>query len=519
MPKTGNNDFPGVFLLAAVFVIAICGLIYELVAAALSSYLLGSSVTHFSLVIGVFLTAMGLGSYLTRFIRSRLIDAFVGIQIGIGLIGGLSAGILLFTFAFLDAYTLVLVLLLTVIGALVGMELPILIRILKDTAALRITVSNVLALDYAGALVASCAFPIILAPNLGLLRTSLVFGLINVIVAGVALRILWNLLSGKYYLKTAVIISAIILVSCLALSGKYTSLTEDALYQDDIILAKRTEYQRIIITRWRDDIRLYIDGNLQFSSVDEYRYHESLVHPAASAVRVLKRVLILGGGDGLAAREVLKYKNVERIDLVDIDGSMVEIFRENHLMALLSNRALSDPRVNVHIIDAEKYLRDASDYWDLIVMDLPDPNNLSVGKLYTKSFFKLVFKRLSQNGALVTQATSPFYAPEAFWCIAKTIDSVGASLIPAIDLNVIPLHVYVPSFGDWGFVIASKRRFNTDELELDDGLSLKYLDQTILPKLFVFPKDTEPNKAIDINRLNDQALVKYYQEGWRRYGP
>jgi spermidine synthase len=519
MPDPKKSGFPGVFLLAAVFVIAVCGLIYELVAAALSSYLLGASITHFSIVIGVFLTAMGLGSYLTRFLKDSLIDAFVAIQIGIGLFGGLSAAILLATFAFLDTYLPVLIILLIIIGSLVGMEIPVLIRILKDRAALRITVSNVLALDYAGALVASCAFPLILAPALGLLRTSLIFGLINIGVAGVAIRALSGFLREKWRLKAATVTCGSVLAAGLVFSGTFTSFAEDMLYQDEIILARQTNYQRLIITKWRNDIRLFIDGNLQFSTVDEHRYHEALVHPAASAVKFLKRVLILGGGDGMVAREVLKYPEIERIDLVDLDREVVEIFRDIPLLASLSNNALNHEKMRIHIRDAQRFLAESEDYWDLIIMDLPDPNNLSVGKLYTRSFFRLVFKRLSRRGAIVTQATSPFYAPEAFWCVYETMKSAGQATLGSHDPIVLPLHVYVPSFGDWGFVMASRERVAPGSLELEKGLALSYLDQRILPTLFIFPEDSLPKEESAINRLDDQALVKYYQKGWRRFGP
>ena len=279
-----NQRMPGIFLLAAVFVIATCGLVYQLIAAALSSYLLGGSITQFSIVIGVFLTAMGLGSYLTRFFNRNLPDIFVGIQIGIGLSGGLSAALLLLTFSVLPTYLPVLVTVLTVTGTLVGMEIPLLIRILRSQEALRLTVSNVLALDYVGALIASCAFPLLFVPYLGLLRTSFVFGLINVAVAGVGLRVMASMLVRRKLLAVLTGMAALILAVGLVGSGVFTSLAENLLYQDDIILVRQTPYQRIVVTRWRDDIRLFIDGKLQFSSVDEHRYHEALVHPAMAAL-------------------------------------------------------------------------------------------------------------------------------------------------------------------------------------------------------------------------------------------
>jgi spermidine synthase len=512
-----KNRFPGVFLLAAVFVIAICGLVYELIAASLSSYLLGGSITHFSIVIGVFLTAMGLGSYLTRFITKDLADAFIGIQLGIAISGGFSAAVLLFTFAVLSAYLPVLVGVLTITGTLVGMEIPILIRILRSQEALRLTVSNVLALDYIGALIASLAFPLLLVPYLGLLRTSFLFGLTNVAVAAVGLRVMTPMLRSRSQLAVIAVVSAVFLTAGLAGSGMMTSWMEDLLYQDNIVLAKQTPYQRLIVTRWHGDLRLYIDGHLQFSSVDEYRYHEPLVHPAMSASPGAKKVLILGGGDGMAAREVLKYPHVESIDLVDLDAEMTRLFRERPVLAELSRGALLNPKVKIHVQDAAKFLEQSAEIWDIIIVDLPDPNNLSLSKLYTTSFYKLAAQHLSTAGIIVTQATSPFYAPEAFWCIAKTISSASAGPEPQNRLNVHPYHAYVPSFGDWGFVMGSFRQIDPRTLRLANEISTKFLTQEILPTLFTFPKDTLAASDVQANRLDDQKIVKYYRNAWKRF--
>jgi spermidine synthase len=510
--------FPGVFLLAAVFIVAVCGLIYELIAASLSSYLLGGSITQFSIVIGVFLSAMGLGSYLTRYVETRLSDAFVAIQIGIGLSGGSSAAVLLLTFSFLSSYLPVLICVLTVTGTLVGMEIPLLIRILRSHEALRLTVSNVLALDYIGALIASCAFPLLLVPYLGILRTSFLFGLINVGVSAVAIRVMGHMLKKKRALAAAAGISAAILTAGFIGSGAFTSFTENALYQDNIILVRQTPYQRIVITKWRSDVRMFIDGGLQFSSVDEHRYHEALVHPAMSALPGAARALVLGGGDGMAARELLKYSHIKSIDLVDLDPEVINLFSEKPLLAGLSNNALSDPRVKIHIQDAGKFLEESEEFWDVIFLDLPDPNTLSLARLYTKSFYKLLSRHLNAGGIAVTQATSPFYAPEAFWCIVKTWEETPLGPEGNSRFHVYPYHAYVPSFGDWGFVMASQRGLDPGKLGLEKQLPLKFLNDDVLHSLFLFPQDYKPVRDIAPNRLDDQVLVKYYRQGWRRFG-
>ncbi len=510
-----NPSFSGVYLLGSVFTVAVCGLIYELVAAALSSYLLGGSVTQFSLVIGIFLTAMGLGSYLTRYLPDDAADAFIAIQIAIGLVGGLSAPLLLTSFALSLAYWPVLVMVLTITGTLVGMEIPLLIRLLKDENALRITVSNVLALDYMGALIASVAFPLILVPYVGLLRTSLICGLLNIAVALLGVKILRPVLKARNRLLPAAVVSAVVLVAGLAASGVFTGMVETFLYQDRIVFAKQTPYQRIVVTRWRDDIRLFLDGHLQFSSIDEHRYHEALVHPAMAAAPGAVRALILGGGDGLTAREVLKYPRIQRIDLVDLDGDMIDLFTNHSALADLSRRALSDSRLTVHVQDAGKFLENSTEFWDVIFIDLPDPNNLSLARLYSTSFYSLVAKRLSKYGVIATQATSPFYAPDAFWCIAKTLET--ARVGPEGGLYVYPYHAHVPSFGDWGFILASRRPFDPASLRLDSAIPLKFLSQDLLPTLFLFPKDLRTSKEIQPNRLDNQIIMEYYKRSWKRF--
>ncbi|HMK33817.1 MAG TPA: polyamine aminopropyltransferase [Desulfomonilaceae bacterium] len=512
-----KDRFPGVFLLAAVFVVATCGLVYELLAASVSSYLLGGSVTQFSVVIGVFLTAMGIGSYLTRFLEEHLADAFIGIQIAIGLSGGFSAAILLLTFALLPTYLPMLIGVLTVTGSLVGMEIPILIRILRSQEALRLTVANVLALDYLGALIASVAFPVVLVPYLGLLRTSFLFGLTNVAVAAVGLRVMGGMLRKRNLLAKMAGICAVLLVAGLAGSGFVTSWTESILYQDNIILARQTPHQRIVVTKWHNDLRLYLDGHLQFSSVDEYRYHEPLVHPAMSVSPSARRALILGGGDGMTARELLKYPQLESIDLVDLDAELVRLFRERQVLAALSDSALTNPKVRIHHHDAGKFLESSSDVWDVIIADLPDPNSLSLGRLYTTSFYRLVSQHLAAGGIFVTQATSPFYAPEAFWCIGQTIGQALAGPEGMERLNVYPYHAYVPSFGDWGFVMASFRNIDTRNVLLRNDVPFRFLTQEILPSLFTFPKDTLARSSVQPNRIDDQILVNYYRRAWKKF--
>ncbi|MCK5689647.1 polyamine aminopropyltransferase, partial [Myxococcota bacterium] len=405
-----NDRLFGAVLMGSVFVVATCGIIYELLAAALSTYLVGNSITQFSIVIGIFLSAMGLGSYLSAFIKKELLRTFLLLQIIVGVVGGSSALILFFAFAALQVYQPFLILMTLATGTLVGLEIPLLVRILKTKDSLEKTLGNVLALDYVGALFASILFPLVLLPWLGLVRTSFVFGLLNILVALLGVQLFASRIRGALFLKVLATVFGLILLTGAITAGKTTSLLEDILYDDDVIFAKTTPYQRLVITKWRSDVRLFINGNIQFSSVDEFRYHESLVHPAMSLLQEPKSILILGGGDGMVAREVLKYSSVDHVDLVDLDPAMTRIFSELPLLAELNKGALKNPKVHVHNADAQIFMETTERLYDLILIDLPDPKHEGLGKLYSTTFYRLTAKNLTPRGILVTQATSPYYA-------------------------------------------------------------------------------------------------------------
>lgn len=508
----GLGRAPALALCASIFVIAACGLSYELLAGTLSSYLLGSSVTHFSVVIGMFLTAMGVGSFLSRYVAGDLLRAFLLTEIAVGIIGGLSSLALFAAFALLDSTLPVLVAVCVVVGILVGLEIPLLIRILRARLSLKEALGNVLSIDYLGALGASLLFPLVLVPNLGLVRTGIFFGLFNLLVAVVGIAMFRDQLRRVGRLTVAAGIGVAVLITAFAFAGKTTTLLEDLLYADDVIYAETTPYQRLVLTRWHNDLRLFINGNLQFSSVDEFRYHEALVHPAMGLVQAPKRILILGGGDGMAAREVLEHPGVTHIDLVDLDPAVTTLFRKKDALAALNHGSLRDPRVTVINRDARTFLESSRQRYDVVIVDLPDPNGLSVGKLYTRSFYRLIAQHLSPTGVMVTQATSPFYTTAAFWCIYNTV--AAADIGGGAHLLALPYRASVPSFGNWGFVLASLRPLSPRMIRLE--VATRYLSADLLPTLFVFPKDIAWRKT-PINRLDNQILVKLYRGGYRQY--
>jgi spermidine synthase len=490
-----------------VLIIATCGLVYELLAGTLASYVLGDDVTQFSIIIGIYLFALGVGAWLSGFIETGLAKKFIEVELAVALLGGASAPLLFLSFARLSYFHVILYAVVFLIGVLVGLELPLLMRILKDNLDFKDLVSRVLTFDYVGALVASILFPIFFVPKIGLVRTSLIFGLLN---AGVGLWATWFMrplikggvtgLRGRASLVIALLVIGIIK------AGALTSLEEDELYADDIVYSRTTPYQRIVVTRGKAGFQLFLNNHLQFSSVDEYRYHEALVHPAMTLANSPRRVIVLGGGDGLAMREVLRHTSVESVTLVDLDPAMTELSQAFPPLAELNKHSFSDPRVHVINKDAMIWLEDTDEMFDAAIIDFPDPNTFALGKLYTTRFYRLLKSRLSPDAAVGVQCTSPLYARSSYWCILKTIEAAG--------FFVRAYHTTVPSFsGVWGFALARVTAF---EPPARAPAGLRHLNDGSMVAMFVLPADLEP-VPVEINRLDNQILVRYYESEWKRY--
>ncbi len=495
-----------------VFVIATCGLIYELLAGTLSSYVLGDSVTQFSLIIGIYLFAMGVGSWLSRFIDKHVAEKFIDIELAVAVIGGFSAPLLFLTFANLSYFSVVLYTVVFIIGMLVGLEIPLLMRILQDEMDFKDLVSRVLAFDYIGALAASLLFPIFFVPRLGLTRTSLIFGMLN---AAVGIWGTWLLLPLLKRNVTIMRVKGFVILALLAIAfikaDRLTTLAEDALFVDNIIYAKSSAYQRIVVTKGKTGYALFLNGNLQFNSFDEYRYHEALVHPAFAAFSGdVKRVLVLGGGDGLALREIEKYKSVEFIQLVDLDPDMTRVSSAVPALGELNKHSLNDPRVHVTNADAFVWLDNVpTEPFDVAIVDFPDPNNFALGKLYTTRFYNLLKQKLKPDSSVVIQTTSPLIARNSFWCVMKTLEASGYS--------VKPYQTTVPSFGIWGYALAKLEPFERPQSP-PSGVEMRFLNNETFASLFEFPADTsKPDEELEINRLDNQALVRYYEAEWRRF--
>ncbi|MDX1906834.1 MAG: polyamine aminopropyltransferase [Bacteroidia bacterium] len=511
-------------LLVSVAIISICAILYELLISTISSYFQGSSILHFSLVIGLFLSFMGLGSYLSKFVIRGLLRWFILFEIWLGIIGGFSSAILYLAFSLTPYFYLTAFILLGTLGTLIGLEIPLLTRMINRYEGLRDAMAKVLSFDYLGALIASVLFPLLLLPTLGVMRTAFGIGMLNLVVAALNT---WQFRADLPDYRRMIILCTLgggLLLAGFGYSFQITRFFENFLYQDEIMLSRQSAYQQIVITQWNDDTRLFLDGNLQFSSKDEYRYHEPLVHIPLQLAAHTGRILILGGGDGMVAREVLKHAQVQTVDLVDLDPEITRLATSHPVLIRLNDSSMLDPRVRIVNEDGYKFIENGTDLYDVIIIDLPDPNHTALGKLYTAEFYGLISRRLAAGGVVVTQSTSPYFAPRAFWCIHHTL----ASVFPA----TIPYQVYVPSFGQWGFNLALKTSPRLAGLHAgpaQDSLlhsltrrlqerpvSLRYLTPAIAATLFVFDGDTQAVPA-EVNHLDNQILVQYYENSWNQW--
>ncbi len=508
-PKTWLNERS--ILIGSIFIAGLCSIVYELLVSTTSSYFLGDSVTQFSLTIGFYMAAMGIGSYFSRLMQEHLLQKFIGIEILLGLIGGASVPLLYWIYAHTNygQFMFYMLSLVVLIGILTGLEIPLLTRILKDHYPLKINLSNVLSMDYFGALLATLLFPFFLLPMLGTFKTSILFGLVNV---SLGFLNLWFFsdhikLPKKRLLYAASTFVTLFFIALLYFSNVVLSHWNNSLYTSDVVYSKQTPYQNIILTKGTKSIKLYLNGVIQFSSTDEYRYHESLVHiPLANAV-YKKNILVLGGGEGLVVREILKHPEVERVTIVDLDPAMFELASTNPDLVALNKNSLKDPRVQLVPADAYVFLQEASELYDVIISDLPDPSTESLARLYSREFFKLVRSRLVPQGVFATQATGPYHTLNAYSCINSSIKAGGFT-------HTYPYHAYVPSFGDWGFILAANRPLDTARL---GDQEMQFLNKDVLEKLFFFEKDIQVD-SLPYNSLDRPILLEYYMEDWRKWG-
>lgn len=506
MPHKAQTHLSKPALFAAAFLVAVGGLIYELILGTAASFLFGDSIVSFSLATGVTLFGMGIGSIISSRVGGLGHQAFAWNEMALGLVGGLSVLILFTAFSLTEYYWAVFIALGLTIGVLIGLEIPLMMRLFK-TRGSRSTLhllGRILALDYFGALIASLLFPFILLPHLGLMRTALAVALINICVAVYLLRRL-----GAGVRATAFSgIVIIILVLTFAYSTSLERAIDRAAYKDPVVYSAVSAYQKIVLTQFKQDSRLYLNNQLQFSSIDEARYHETLAHSAMTSVHDARDVAILGGGDGLLARELLKYPGVRSITVIDLDPAMTSLSKTNRLMTDLNKSSLSNKKVTVVNSDAFRYIREGTGRYDVILADLIDPSNERIAKLYSKEFYRDVLARLSPAGVFITQATSTYFTPNAYGTVYSTLAAADTTR------RIVPLGVNVPSFGEWGFALSIPTGTAPfSRTALPPGLSWltkTKLDQSIQPTPAVDnPVSTLLHPSIYTTYNDDMAQWRY----------
>lgn len=519
--NTGLVPGPRRFLLLiSVAVCAASGLVYELALISLSTSLNGGGIAETSMIVAGYVAALGLGALCAKPLLKQAELAFLCVEAALGVVGGLSATVLYLVFAVTGQNLMILVLSTLLIGMLVGAELPLLMTMFqrgrmvdaKESGSILATLNVA---DYFGALLGGLAWPFLLLPKLGLLQGTAAAGLLNLLAALVvaALVLRWAI-PKKYLLVVGVFILVSIVGLCVLIvrSDGVVATARQRLFQDPIVYQQQTKYQEIVVTKAGKDRRLFLNGGLQYSTRDEYRYTESLVYPAITPQT--HRVLIIGGGDGLAARELLRMNHIQKITQVELDPDMINV--ANTVLREDNRGSLEDPRVDVITEDAFTWARQGGSSaggegvspFDAILVDLSDPDNDTMARLYSEEFYGMLHNLLQPNGRMTVQSGSAFSTPDVFNRVRSTLNAAGCA-------EVKPYHVQVPTFGDWGFNMCAPKGTQL-EVPKTSG-ELRYLNADTMRAAEVFPPD---NPLVDLcpNTLDHPVIVEDLRRGYRAAG-
>ncbi|GJQ64650.1 MAG: polyamine aminopropyltransferase 2 [Melioribacteraceae bacterium] len=502
----------------AIFATGLSGIVAEYILSTLATYFLGDSVVQWTLIISVMLFAMGLGSRLSRYLETDLVIKFITIEFLLSLFVAFSPLLAYMASAFTVYTGMIIYTLAIIIGLMIGMEIPLVIRLNSELQELKINVSSVIENDYYGSLLGGVFFVFVGLPILGITYTPFVLGLINFTVA-VALVIMIREAISEKLAKITLAGSAVLLVLVAGFFAAQPIIFfgEQAKYKDKIIYEEQSKYQKIVLTEWKDNYWFYLNGNLQLSTLDEFLYHEPLVHPIMNLVKNPSNVLVLGGGDGNATREILKYQSVKKITLVDLDPAVTNLAKTNEIFLDMNKGSLLNPKVEIINTDGYNFVEETKEFYDVIIVDLPDPRSVELGRLYSHEFYVKCSKILRPHGAIITQAGSPYYASKAFLCIEKTIKSAGFS--------TLKMHNQVLTMGQWGWVLGSKsipqEKLRNAALSLKfDQIELNWLNNEAMHLITSFGKDIFSLQidSVKVNKIHNPVLYRYYLDGnWDIY--
>ena len=503
----------------ALFATGLSGIVAEYILSTLATYFLGNSVFQWTMIVSIMLFSMGLGSRFSKFIQTNLLQNFIRIEFTLSILVAFVSVITYSVSVYYGSTGFIIYLLSIVIGLLIGMEIPLVIRLNNEYEVLHVNVSSVMENDYYGSLLGGVFFAFIGLPYLGLTYTPFILGSINFLVACSLFAMLRKSVTPpkRLHLMVTSLIVFVLIAGGSLMAENIIKHGEEVRYKDKVVFEQQTKYQKIIITQSQEDFWLFINGNQQLSSIDEVMYHEPLVHPVMGLSKSPKNVLIIGGGDGGAAREVLKYEDVETITVVDLDPAMTRLGQEHQLLVEMNQNAMNHDKVNIINTDGFNYLEDSRQYFDVIIVDLPDPKTIELGRLYSFEFYSLCNKRLRPNGFLITQAGSPYYAARAFNCIDLTMQQAG--------FTTIPLHNQVVTLGEWGWVLGAKDvekdRLKNALQNLDLGdIPTTWINREAMTLLTSFGKKAfmQDTMRVEVNRIHNPVLYRYYLDGrWDLY--
>ena len=506
----------GYLLKIAIFATGISGIVAEYLLATLATYFLGDSIFQWTMIVSVMLFSMGIGSLMSRKITKELLFKFLTLELLLSLLASFSVVIIYYVAGYFKGYVTFYIYFLSIsIGILIGMEIPLVTRINDSYEELKRNISSIMAMDYIGSLIGGVFFAFWGLPRLGLTYTPFVVGGINFLVAMSLFIIIWKKIERK---KSALILStitAVILLVGLFTSDEVKRFSEQKRYKEKIIFQEQTRYQNIVITQKKDVFWLFINGNQQLSTLDEYVYHEALVHPSIHLAKDKKKILILGGGDGCVAREALKYKEVEKIVLVDLDSVMTDIAREHWVLSELNHESLDNSKVTIINADAFTWLENQQEKFDVIIVDLPDPKSIDLSRMYSKEFYWVCRANLAEGGSIVTQAGSPMFATEAYECINLSMKAAGFS--------TLTLHNHVLTLGEWGYIIGKiETQSNLDKealaFNLRSDISTAWLNNEAFEGMQKFGKPHVDLSEVQVNTISEPILQKYYLRGnWDFY--
>ncbi len=505
---------PSRTLKVSLFATGLSGIVAEYILATMATYFLGDSVFQWTIILSLMLFSMGLGSRISRMFKTQLLEKYIFIELLLSAITSFSALFIYMLMPYTTSLDVIIYGLATIVGFLIGMEIPLVTRINSEYEELSVNIANMMENDYYGSLLGGLFFAFIGIRFLGLTYTPFVVGGVNLIVALVVMWRFRNLLPARSKQRYTIsgIAGITLFTGGVIFAKPIVQFGDQSRYNEKVVFTQETSYQRITVTQWEDHYWLYLNQGKQLSSFDEWLYHEPLVHPVMGLTKGPTDVLVMGAGDGCALRELLKYDRIRSITLVDLDSMMTKVGKEHPIFRRINKDAFYSDKVTVVNDDAFHYLDTAQRFFDVIIADFPDPKTVELNRLYTTEFYKICYHKIRPNGAFITQATSPYYTTKVFRCIEKTLENAG--------FNTLPIHNHVYTFGEWAWIAGSKKlsrnQMKNRLQQLDyENLDVRWLTPEASNLMTSFGQDLikVDTAQMDVNSIHHPVIYRYYKEG------